>query len=344
MPKTGQILESQVRVCIEAGLVELNKHLREATVRRNVVVQLIRMLKERGHPDYQKQSMPDVEMRAKQLTDSDEPAVPNGLTEVLDEGSDEQEDDGTTDKAATPAERIWSLKELDNHMQRTRPQILVPQRDSDAGKEVEPSRTNAFARFATLSLKTGSALLDQFYGYYIPRVFNVTIPWFVGGPDLYNRQRFRRSSRDAPALSLGSFTRMIPKRVETQTRWDVEIVPAIWSLYFATQVNLGVSLSMRRLIRAGEAEERNEKAIGMDTAKIYDLLWNGEYKRQDGKHYQSRVTFRKSCQRWVSLKGNEHCFSIIISCPLRYQAHVRFVGVLIIYCSAHESTMVCQCS
>ena len=89
LPKVGKILESQVRVCIEAGLVELKKHIREATVRRNVVVQLIRMLKERGHPDYQKQNMDDVELRAKELTDSDDPAIPNGLLDVLEgEGDD----------------------------------------------------------------------------------------------------------------------------------------------------------------------------------------------------------------------------------------------------------------
>ena len=32
-----------------------------------------------------------------------------------------------------------------------------------------------------------------------------------------------------------------------------------------------------------KTEGRNEKAIGMDTSKIYDLLWNGEYIRHDGK-------------------------------------------------------------
>ena len=53
------------------------------------------------------------------------------------------------------------------------------------------------------------------------------------------------------------------------------------------QVNLGASLSMRRsLRRAGEAEERDEKSIGHASAKIYDLLWNGEYMRPDGSRAQ----------------------------------------------------------
>ena len=41
-------------------------------------------------------------------------------------------------------------------------------------------------------------------------------------------------------------------------------------------------------IRAGEAEERNEKGIGAATAKIYDLLWNGHYIRSDGRKMEIR--------------------------------------------------------
>ena len=65
-------------------------------------------------------------------------------------------------------------------------------------------------------------------------------------------------------------------------RWNWDLVPATWSLWFATQVNLGVSLSMQRVMRAGAAEERNDKGIGAAAAKIYDLLWNGEYLRSHG--------------------------------------------------------------
>ena len=51
LPKLGTVLESEVRICIDAGLVSLKNHIREATVRRNIVVQLIRMFKDAGHPD-----------------------------------------------------------------------------------------------------------------------------------------------------------------------------------------------------------------------------------------------------------------------------------------------------
>ena len=184
----------------------------------------------------------------------------------------EKSDDGATDKAATPAERLRSKKEFQRHMDRTRPQLMFLQRDSDAGKEIEASHTSALARISTMSVRTGSNLLDQFQGEYIPRVFNLTLPWHVGGPDLVGRPRFRRSSKDAPALTLDAFTQMLPSRVESQIRWDWDLVPATWSLWFATKVNLGVSLSINRVLKAGEAEERNENAIGAATAKLYDLL------------------------------------------------------------------------
>ena len=51
LPVQGAVLAARVRVAIAAGLVELNKLLRQATARRNVVEQLIRMRKEAGHPD-----------------------------------------------------------------------------------------------------------------------------------------------------------------------------------------------------------------------------------------------------------------------------------------------------
>ena len=52
LPVQGAVLAARVRVTIASGLVDLNKLLRQATVRRNVVEQLIRMRKDAGHPDY----------------------------------------------------------------------------------------------------------------------------------------------------------------------------------------------------------------------------------------------------------------------------------------------------
>ena len=83
LPVQGSVLAARVRVTIAAGLVELNKLLRQATVRRNVVEQLIRMRKEAGHPDYQHVDLREVRRRSRELATTDEPAIPSGLVEFL---------------------------------------------------------------------------------------------------------------------------------------------------------------------------------------------------------------------------------------------------------------------
>ena len=65
LPVQGAVLAARVRVTIAAGLVDLNKLLRQATVRRNVVEQLIIMRKEAGHPDYQHVDMHKVKRRSR---------------------------------------------------------------------------------------------------------------------------------------------------------------------------------------------------------------------------------------------------------------------------------------
>ena len=60
-----------------------------------------------------------------------------------DRPEDENADDASTDKAATPAERPKTDADLVNHMAHLRPNILFVQRDSDALKNVEASVTFA---------------------------------------------------------------------------------------------------------------------------------------------------------------------------------------------------------
>ena len=79
LPVQGAVLAARVRVTIAAGLVDLNKLLRQATVRRNVVEQLIRMRKEAGHPDYQQLDMHEVHRRSRELATSYGAEIPSGL-------------------------------------------------------------------------------------------------------------------------------------------------------------------------------------------------------------------------------------------------------------------------
>jgi len=271
LPITGEILASRVQVQISAGLVDLNKCIKEATVRRNVVVQLIRMHRDAGHPDYRRCKMEDVILKAHELADTDEPTIPHGLAEILHEDSDDPGELGV-DKAATPAERIWNVEDLCTNMERARPTLMLSQRDSDANKDIEASRCGAFSKFSHLELRTGSNLIDQFQGSYIPRVHNLTLPRYVGGPDLYGRPRWRRQFKEAPPVHLNSYTSMMAQRVEAQIRWDWDLLPSIWSLCFATQVNLGISLAIRKALQRGSEADESHQHIGHAAAKICIIM------------------------------------------------------------------------
>ena len=92
------MLATKVRIHISSGWVSLNKHIKEATVRRNVVVQLIRMHQQIGHEDYRHLNMDAVQERARLLADTDEAAPATTALERL----------ATHQRAAVPA-RATSL-------------------------------------------------------------------------------------------------------------------------------------------------------------------------------------------------------------------------------------------
>ena len=153
------------------------------------------------------------------------------------------------DKAATPAERAYH-----RNLERTRPQTLVPQRDSDANRDVLASRDSALSQLPYLKLKTGANLLGQFESQYIPRVFCTTLPHVVGGPDFPGRPSWRRIYDDSEPVSLNLYTTMMASRCEYQVRTDWDLQPGLFSLAFASRVNLGQPRAIRRALRRGAGE------------------------------------------------------------------------------------------
>jgi len=254
LPVTGAVLAQRVRVVIAAGLVDLNRLLKQATVRRNVIVQLIRMHRGANHPDYQRDSMESIELRARELAPTDDPTIPAGILDIITRDDDDEPFVGV-DKAATPAERTHSVQDLEKELQRARPQILVPQRDSDANKDVEGARANAFSQFSELALRTGSVLEKQFEPSYLPRVFNITLPWCVGGPD-FPKQPSRRKAAGGPAISLDTWAALMASRCETQMRFDWDFNPGVSSLVFASKVNLSMCFIDRILYSESCARAR----------------------------------------------------------------------------------------
>jgi hypothetical protein len=245
-------------------------------VRRNVVVGLITHYHNSGHPDYQcKRMMVDLKENTAQLTSGDHAEIPAGLVDLLHDEAEGQPFIGT-DKAAIPAERNFDEQNLQRDLARSRPLIMVPQRESDAFKNVELSRIGAFGKHADLELRVGSNLEPQFNTLYIPRVFPMVFPFVVGGPDFPRGPRPRRDA-NAPRLFLSEFTAIMSARPEYQIRGDWEFCPGLWSLNFASRVNTGVSLGITRAVQKNDKGFSSGAEVRSAAARIYQLLQHGEY-------------------------------------------------------------------
>ena len=321
LPVQGEVLAARVRISITAGLVDLNRLIRQATIRRNIVVQLIRMHRDAGHPDYAGIDMRDVERRAQTLATNDEPCIPNELAEFFEiESEEEKEDFIGVDKAATPAERILSDTDLLREFERARPLSLMAQRDSDVNKDIVASRSSALGMFSELEVCTGSNLIDQFKSSYIPRVFCMTFPHCVGGPDFPQQPRDRRRFDDAPAVPLHTFTAMIAARCEYQFRADWDLNPGLLSLSFATKVNQGMSMSIQRALRKGAHSIEDDLKAGEAAARIYTLLWKGEYFDVAGRRHQIAGDITKIPYAIGLNETEKLCCKTTISCQAASQA------------------------
>jgi len=285
LPVSGVALAARCRISISSGLTELNKLLKQATIRRGLVMQYIRMKCATGHPDYKHltaKELSNIDRRAREMAPTDAPTIPpevlpTDLADIVDVGNDE--DFLGADKAATPAERAHSVDQLQKNMARARPQILMTQRNSDAGKDVQDSRLNALEQYSEMKIGTSSSLLGQFKSEYPARVFHTSLPWCAGGPDFgKNRNPRRAKDEDAPVLSVAAYTNLTASRVEYNIRSDWDLLPAMWSLNFASKVNTMVSLSIQRCLQrgAGALDRLSDREISLATERIYEMLWKGE--------------------------------------------------------------------
>ncbi len=154
---------------------------------------------------------------------------------------------------------------------------MMAQRNSDANKDVAAGRVSAFSKFSEVDLRIGSLLEDQFQTNYLSRVYPLTMPWCVGGPDFANKPRQRRCYADAPKVNLDAFTAMMSQRCESQFRTDWDFNPGLWSLAFASKINLPTTMSITRALRRGGGAKEDEVKIGAAAARIYMLLRQGEY-------------------------------------------------------------------
>ena len=137
LPVTGEWLKMRCQISITSGLVELNKLLRQTTIRREHVLTYIKMKKDAGHKDFQHQDVGKVKKKLYAWIPTDAATIPPEFQLTCDALLDElgpSDDFLGTDKQATPAERNQDPLQLQKDLERCRPQILCAQRHTDSGK------------------------------------------------------------------------------------------------------------------------------------------------------------------------------------------------------------------
>ena len=85
VPITGEALVARVQIAIRSGLIELNRYIKQATIRRPIIERLIKMWHDVGHPDFQQLNWVVVREKIGNLTLTDEPTVPIGIVSIIND-------------------------------------------------------------------------------------------------------------------------------------------------------------------------------------------------------------------------------------------------------------------
>ena len=114
--------------------------------------------------------MEDIKQRAKELYGEDLHAdvLPAEIQTEIERATQRrvsQTSPAPWDKHATPAEP--PSEDINQIFQVARPMEIVAQRQSDAGLDVNAAQAMALEQFGTLSVQTGSAMLDQWKAEYL---------------------------------------------------------------------------------------------------------------------------------------------------------------------------------
>ena len=212
----------------------------------------------------------------------DEPTIPPAILQELDD-NDEDVKDVAVDKAATPAERTASTARWKRDLERTRPLLLYAQRDSDSNKNVLAARAQAWDETQKMNIATSSTLIPQFLPTYIPRVFHLALPYMVGGPDFKGQTHPRRKNDPhSPDIMLARWLQMIACNCLTSIRWDWDLIPGAWSLFFASQVNTSMTLGFKRAMRRGNVDEVTDSMLQDNLKNLYHKLVEAEFMDSTG--------------------------------------------------------------
>lgn len=220
---TGAILVSMVKVQISSPAMDVMKHLKQASVRAEIVVQRIQLLEGSKHIDYASLDMLAVSAKALQeLPTMDEHgedgAVPLGIVRFSDARSTAVGDARLNpDKNATPTEPHAEADVVLNHL---RPQVIASQRRCDTDRCPNDSQAEVFSYVSRVQVRIGSTALDQLTCDHFPRVFPFVYVHHLAAFD-FNRSCSRRvEEQNLPPVMFLEHARVMSRCVEYQGRSD----------------------------------------------------------------------------------------------------------------------------
>ena len=151
----------------------------------------------------------------------------------------------------------------------------------------------------------------------------------MGGLDFPGQALWRRKYEGSEPVSLDLYTTMMASRCEYQIRtyWDLQ--PGLFSLAFASRVNLGQPMAIRRALRRGAGEEDTDESTGDAAKRIYQLLHTGKYEDALGRRVPVRGDISK-IMKIIGLTNTEKRLScrIFTSCqaasPARGKSRIPF--------------------
>lgn len=292
LPRTGDSLREAVQVLLmKQGEKVEPEVIKQATVRRDVVVELIREMHDRQHREYDI-NMHDVCQHAKEhlvphAKDGMTPMVPLEVLAVLDKhlnvdkrrgGKASAPPDplvqGDGDAHATSAVTAVMMEatddvEADMNVRTGTAYMRVAQRLGDGDRTPQAEGNGASSQAEGEGVQLGilsGGLRSQLDATFWTAAFPFLFPYSVGMPDLKYQPRDRRAADDKQAAPTVDFVEdwsmLIIQRAEQQFRRDLQFGFAVWNLVFRTIVNIGSNLYAVSRVATSEQCQSGEAVDG----------------------------------------------------------------------------------
>ena len=168
LPRTGTQLADVVSVLLKTAAgddteKDVAKLIHQCTVRRHIVVELIRTMKDRGHRAYKHVNMDQVQRNADSLPEN---AVPPEIIRYLP--LDDLQDKIQMQKSATPVPIARDMQEVSDHFKVLKPNAVVSEKSTQDEFDVNSQQVEAIQNLATrirmerVEARTGNVMIDQF--------------------------------------------------------------------------------------------------------------------------------------------------------------------------------------